>query len=68
MYSVRSPLCLRKRIRPGHILLALLRMNDEFVVGILEASQANFAGHFSSVLAKMDSAYDRPQFGRYVEL
>ncbi len=44
-----------KRIRPGHLLLGLLRINDDFVVAALEESGTSIAGLSADVLAQLSS-------------
>ena len=45
-----------KRIKPGHVLLGLLRVNDEFVASVLDESKVNVAGLSSAVLQQLSVA------------
>ena len=45
-----------QKIRPGHILLGLFRINDDLITDIVERSSATIAGLSSSVLQRLDSA------------
>lgn len=45
-----------KKIRPGHILLGIIRINDDFVSRIVETSETTFAGLSSTVLAQLSVA------------
>lgn len=46
----------QKTIKPGHVLLGLLRLNDEFVTSVLAKSQANVAALSASVLNELSLA------------
>ncbi|MGC1420003.1 MAG: Clp protease N-terminal domain-containing protein [Acidimicrobiales bacterium] len=45
-----------KTIKPGHVLLGLLRVDDEFVTSVLEESKVNVAGLSSAVLQQLSLA------------
>jgi ATP-dependent Clp protease ATP-binding subunit ClpA len=45
-----------KKIKPGHVLLGLLRINDDFVTSVLEESKHNVAGLSSVVLKELSTA------------
>lgn len=45
-----------KRIAPGHLLLGLLRLDDEFVTGVVERSGASVAALSAAVLARLPAA------------
>lgn len=45
-----------KNIRPGHLLLGLLRLNDEFISSVVEQSSATVAGLSASVLEHLDES------------
>jgi ATP-dependent Clp protease ATP-binding subunit ClpA len=45
-----------KTIKPGHVLLGLLRINDEFVTSVLEESKSSVAGLSSAVLNELSMA------------
>lgn len=45
-----------KKIKPGHVLLGLLRVNDDFVTGVLQKNKSNVAGLSSAVLKELSTA------------
>jgi len=44
------------RMEPGHLLLGLLRLDDDFVSGIIRQSGSTVAGLSAAVLARVDAA------------
>jgi ATP-dependent Clp protease ATP-binding subunit ClpA len=44
-----------KKIKPGHVLLGLLRVNDDFVTSVLKESKHNVAGLSSAVLKELST-------------
>jgi ATP-dependent Clp protease ATP-binding subunit ClpA len=45
-----------KQITPGHLLLGLLRLDDDFVVKVVEQSGSTPAGLSAAILAAMSTA------------
>jgi ATP-dependent Clp protease ATP-binding subunit ClpA len=45
-----------KKIKPGHVLLGLLRVNDDFVTSVLNEKKSNVAGLSSAVLKELSTA------------
>lgn len=45
-----------QRMRPGHLLLGLLRLNDEFISNVVAQSSATVAGLSATVLDRLDNS------------
>jgi ATP-dependent Clp protease ATP-binding subunit ClpA len=45
-----------KKIKPGHVLLGMLRVNDDFVTSVLKENKSNIAGLSSAVLKELSTA------------
>ena len=44
------------QVEPGHILLGLLRLNDDFILSVVQQSGSTVAGLSASVLERVDAA------------
>jgi ATP-dependent Clp protease ATP-binding subunit ClpA len=44
-----------RRIRPGHLLLALLRLDDQSISRVVEQQGASVAGLSATVLQRLDA-------------
>jgi ATP-dependent Clp protease ATP-binding subunit ClpA len=44
-----------KRIRPGHVLLGLLRLNDEFISRVIEQNEISVANLSAAVLLQLNA-------------
>jgi ATP-dependent Clp protease ATP-binding subunit ClpA len=45
-----------KKIKPGHVLLGLIRINDDLVTSVLKQNKSNVAGLSSAVLKELSTA------------